>query len=130
MTGKPTSDAFSSDEGVTAGRVGSRVNWSNIVVRLGAADGLASLEALVVGSRLASLEVASIALLYATLVETSMAETNTRSQVINVLLHMSWDVIFLSGNISMLSRSIFPDIEVSIDEVLDLINWSIKLNPL
>jgi hypothetical protein len=56
-------------------------------------------------------------------------ESDTGSDIVDVLLDMSRDMVLLGGDI-MAARGVLPDMVLSIHETLDLTNRGIKLDPL
>jgi hypothetical protein len=56
-------------------------------------------------------------------------ESDTRGDVVNVLLDMGRDVVLLGGDI-MAAGGMLPDMVLSEHETLDLANRGVKLNPL
>lgn len=65
----------------------------------------------------------------ASLLDVSSAETGSRSDVVNVLLDVAWDMIFFGRNI-MLPRDVLPDVELGEKQSFGLGGCCIKLNPL
>lgn len=61
--------------------------------------------------------------------DASVPESRPRSNIVNMLLYMSWYVIFFTRNI-MSSRDVFPKKELRDKEVLSFSGCRIKLNPL
>lgn len=54
----------------------------------------------------------------------------TRSLTVDVCLHMGRNVIFLSGDVLTTSRGVLPIEVVGEQNVLDLLDCGVKLNPL
>lgn len=54
----------------------------------------------------------------------------TRSLTVDVCLHMGRNMIFLSGDVLATSRGVLPIEVICEQDVLDLLNCGVKLNPL
>jgi hypothetical protein len=56
-------------------------------------------------------------------------KSDTGGDVVNVLLHMSWDMVLLGGDI-MTAGGVLPDMILSEHQTLDLTNRGVELDPL
>lgn len=56
-------------------------------------------------------------------------QSDTGSDVVNMLLNVAWDGVFLAGNV-LLSRIVLVDVVFGLEEGLNFGNRSIELNPL
>lgn len=59
-----------------------------------------------------------------------MSEPDTRGDIVDVLLDITWNMILLASDILMGSSTVFPDEEVGKEQILYLISCSVKLDPL
>lgn len=57
------------------------------------------------------------------------SHSNTRGNIVNVLLDMCRDVVCLTGDVLM-TRAVLPEIEISEEEILCLTHGCIELYPL
>jgi len=108
------------DESGATGRVGSGVGRANVVVRLDAMD------------RFANGEPGNTSLLEVSLIASGLlSEPDSRSDVVDVLLDVTRNVILLTSDISMSpGGTVLPHVEVRVQKILSLFDWGIKLDPL
>ena len=56
--------------------------------------------------------------------------SDTGRHVVNMLLNMSGNVIFLAGDVLVSARTVLPEIKIGDEKILDLAHRRIELDPL
>jgi hypothetical protein len=116
-----TSDAIGRDVGTATSRVDPRVAT--------VADDVHFVDR-IIGTGTGGRPVDNALRLEIALQGTIAPHADTWGHVIDMVLNMSRNVVFLASDILMSARTMLPDVEISDKEVFGLLNWCVELDPL